>query len=347
MAKSVSACPAPLAAACNHQPASAAPSEAWKHELANAIRQPRTLLQRLGLERTLAERIIAQPDFRCLVTESYLAKIRPGDPRDPLLRQVLPMRDELAPGGLLDPVGDGDACIHPGLLHKYHGRVLLIGTGACAIHCRYCFRRHYPYPGQSIGGARLQAAIEYLHQHPEIDEVILSGGDPLVLDDERLGELITSLQAVPSLGSLRIHTRLPVVLPTRITARLLDLLEASRLQVCLVLHANHANEIGEAEGMALQALHRRGVVLLNQSVLLRGVNDSLEALQALSRALYRAHTLPYYLHQLDPVQGALHFACEDDRARQLIRGLQARLPGYLVPRLVREIPGKAGKTPLA
>jgi len=315
----------------------------WKQTLSRAITSPAQLIQILGLGEQLQHKILQQPDFRCLVTPSYLEKIQPGDPDDPLLRQVLPLREEEKTDGLTDPVGDLDAITIDGLLHKYHGRALLVTTGACAIHCRYCFRRHYPYTEASCKTSRLQSLLDYLHRHPDIEEIILSGGDPLMLDDNRLTHLLKQLEAVPALQTLRIHTRLPVVLPERITRPLLHLLKSSRFRIIMVIHANHASEIANNEIRVLKQLHQTGITLLNQSVLLSGVNDNSDTLIALSKRLHTAYTLPYYLHLLDPVQGAAHFNCNEKTAISLIRQMQAHLPGYLVPRLVREVSGKPSK----
>ncbi len=315
----------------------------WKQTLSRAITSPAQLIQILGLSEQLHHKILQQPDFRCLVTPSYLKKIQPGNPDDPLLKQVLPLLEEEKTDGLTDPVGDLDAITIDGLLHKYHGRALLITTGACAIHCRYCFRRHYPYTDASCKTSRLQSLLDYLHQHSEIEEIILSGGDPLMLDNSRLAHLLKQLETVAFLQTLRIHTRLPVVLPERINSQLLYLLKSSRFRIIMVIHANHANEIAGDERRVLKQLHQSGITLLNQSVLLNGVNDNSETLIALSKQLHTAYTLPYYLHLLDPVQGAAHFNCNEKTAIQLIHQMQAHLPGYLVPRLVREVSGKPSK----
>lgn len=315
----------------------------WKQTLSRAITSPAQLIQILGLSEQLHHKILQQPDFKCLVTPSYLKKIQPGDPDDPLLKQVLPLLEEENTDGLTDPVGDLDAITIDGLLHKYHGRALLITTGACAIHCRYCFRRHYPYTDASCKTSRLQSLLDYLHQHSEIEEIILSGGDPLMLDNNRLAHLLKQLETVAFLQTLRIHTRLPVVLPERINSQLLYLLKSSRFRIIMVIHANHANEIADDERRVLKQLHQSGITLLNQSVLLNGVNDNSETLIALSKRLHTAYTLPYYLHLLDPVQGAAHFNCNEKTAIQLIHQMQAHLPGYLVPRLVREVSGKPSK----
>ena len=321
----------------------------WQKSLARAIRDPAELLEQLALPMALlpAARAAAQ-DFPLLVPHGYAARMRRGDPDDPLLRQVLPLGEELEPvaGYVTDPVGDLPAMTQPGILHKYRGRALVITTGACAIHCRYCFRRHFPYPDANPMPSRWQTVREALLADESIEELILSGGDPLSLADHRLAGLLEAVGDIPHLRRLRLHTRYPVILPQRLNADLLDLLRAQRQSIILVLHANHANEIDESVRQALAPYRQAGVTLLNQAVLLRGVNDSETALADLSEALFDAGVLPYYLHQLDPVQGAAHFAVPDADARALHAALRARLPGYLVPKLVRELPGEAAKTPL-
>jgi EF-P beta-lysylation protein EpmB len=273
--------------------------------------------------------------------------MRRGDPDDPLLRQVLPVEAETAeqPGFIADPLGERAALTAPGLLQKYRGRALLIATPACAVHCRYCFRREFPYDEQD--GPRWQEALARIERDPGIEEVILSGGDPLSLGDARLGALSRGLERAAHVRRLRIHTRLPVVLPARVDAGLAAWLSSLKWPVVVVLHANHANEIDGEVAAACAALRSAGATLLNQSVLLRGVNDDAEALAALSRRLFEAGVLPYYLHVLDRVRGAAHFEVDEARARRIAGELAALLPGYLVPRLVRERAGAPAKVPLA
>jgi EF-P beta-lysylation protein EpmB len=322
--------------------------DSWQTELARAVSDPAELLDALQLPgRLLGPAQAAAREFPLRVTRHYLGLIEPGNHKDPLLRQVLPLGEELidTPGFVVDPVGDKGADCGPGLLQKYHGRALVVATGACAIHCRYCFRRHFPYTEQS--------AARHWEQIPErirglagVKEVILSGGDPLTLSDQRLEHLIRQLDRIPHLQRLRIHTRLPSVLPSRVTPHLADLLGSSRLGSSLVLHCNHPRELSPALETALEKLRRAGAILMNQSVLLRGVNDTVDTLQDLSEALYAFGVLPYYLHVLDPVAGSAHFDVPEPRARQLHRRLRNLLPGYLVPKLVREIVGGKSKTPL-
>jgi EF-P beta-lysylation protein EpmB len=274
--------------------------------------------------------------------------MRHGDRSDPLLRQVLPLDDEehLVPGFVLDAVGDAAAGTATGVLQKYRGRALLIATGACAVHCRYCFRRHFPYAEQGAARDGWADAIATIAGDDSIDEVILSGGDPFSLATSKLTELTSALACIPHLKRLRIHTRLPVVLPERVDAGLLAWMTALPWPVTIVIHANHANEIDGAVDAAMGRMRGTGALLLNQSVLLRGVNDSVGALAALSERLHAIGVLPYYLHQLDRVQGAAHFEVDDATALHLHAELSSRLAGYLVPRLVREVAGDPGKRPV-
>ncbi len=321
----------------------------WQLELARGFRDPAELRTYLGLAadpRDGSQR--SSIEFPLRVPRYFADLMRRGDAADPLLRQVLPSADELTsvPGYVADPVGDLAVGIGAGLLQKYQGRALLITTGACAVHCRYCFRRHYPYSVAPAIRNRWAGALAELSQRPDIVEVVLSGGDPLSLSDNNLRTLLAGLEMLPHLRRLRIHSRLPVVLPVRVTSALVDLLSRSRLAVSLVLHANHPNEVTATLAQALAPLRRGGLVLLNQSVLLAGVNDDSVVLAQLSERLFDIGVLPYYLHQLDPVAGAAHFHVADDRARRLHGQLLARLPGYLVPRLVADRPGSPAKMPL-
>ncbi|MGA9421809.1 MAG: EF-P beta-lysylation protein EpmB, partial [Rhodanobacteraceae bacterium] len=291
---------------------------------------------------------IADARFPLRVPRGFIARMRHADANDPLLLQVLPRACEhdATPGFMLDPVGDLDACGIDGMLQKYAGRALLIATGACAVHCRYCFRRHFPYAEQTAAVGQWQAALARLREDASIREVILSGGDPLSLATPKLAALTDALSAIPHVRRLRIHTRLPVVLPERVDRELLDWLAALPLQRVVVLHVNHANEIDGSVERACQALRETGVTLLNQSVLLRGINDGAVTLAQLSERLFECGVLPYYLHQLDRVRGSAHFEVTDERASGLMEELRALLPGFLVPRLVREVAGARGKQPL-
>jgi EF-P beta-lysylation protein EpmB len=324
----------------------------WQKALQACVSDPQVLAAALGLDDAwLADARRAVERFPLRVPPGYLARIRHGDPDDPLLRQVLPLGAELdeTPGYVTDPVGDLQSLAGTGVLHKYHGRALLVTTGACAIHCRYCFRREFPYAEQHAGAQQFAGALALIREDASITEVLLSGGDPLTLGNRRLGQLLGDLEQIPHLQRVRVHTRLPVVLPERIDAGFIAMWGAvRRLQRIVVIHANHAQELAGAADVhtALAALRDCGTTLLNQSVLLRGVNDSTAALEALSLALFEAGVLPYYLHLLDPVRGAAHFDVPVAEAQALHAALTARLPGYLVPRLVREVAGAPAKTML-
>ncbi len=321
----------------------------WQNELAQAIRDPEELLKRLNLsQEQLPAMRQASEQFPLRVTESYLSRIRPGDPQDPLLLQILPKGDELlaVEGFGRNPVGDQQAMAVPGLLHKYHGRCLLIATAACALHCRYCFRRHFPYQESRLDSLSLQRALDYITADNTLEEVILSGGDPLSLSDQRLEELISQLESISHVKRLRIHTRQPVALPSRITNPLLSLLTRSRLQIVMVLHFNHANEFNQEVATAMERLANSRITLLNQSVLLKGVNDRVDILKKLSNTLFDNGIIPYYIHLLDKVAGAAHFDIKENEAKMLLEKLRAELPGYLVPQLVRETPGEPNKTPV-
>jgi EF-P beta-lysylation protein EpmB len=327
---------------------------AWQKELGRAISsldellallelRPEDLGEGAGLEGARS----AHGDFPLRVPRGFVARMRRGDPRDPLLLQVLPQaaeRQEFPGFDQRDPLEEAGAAALPGLLHKYQGRVLLVLTGACAVHCRYCFRRHFPYAEQRPDW---HAALDYVAADSSIEEVLLSGGDPLSLSDDKLGPLARSLAAIPHVRRLRVHSRLPVVLPERVDARLLEWLAGTRLQPVMVLHANHANEIDESVAQAVARLRGAGVTVLNQAVLLRGVNDLAEIQRDLNMSLFQAGVLPYYLHLLDRVQGAGQFGVEGDTAHSLYQALLRTLPGYLVPRMVREVPGFSSKVPIS
>lgn len=332
----------------NHEPHMIARSADWKNALANAVRDPAELLALLDLpDNLLAGATEAAKAFPLRVPRGFVARMARGNPADPLLRQVLPLGEEMLPvaGFGPDPVGDLAAQAGAGLLHKYHGRVLMTATGACAVHCRYCFRRHFPYGEQRPGRDDWQGVVDYLQAHPEVDELILSGGDPLMLDDQQLHALSQRLRELPQLKRLRLHSRLPIVLPERIDSGLLAWLAGLPWPVVMVVHCNHPQELDETVAAALAQLHRLGLTLLNQSVLLAGVNDDAETLIRLSHRLFDCKVLPYYLHQLDRVKGAAHFELAESQLALLTETLRARLPGYLLPRLVRELPGDVGKRP--
>ncbi|SJN57454.1 L-lysine 2,3-aminomutase [Vibrio ruber DSM 16370] len=320
----------------------------WLKQLANAISDPEQLLRYLEIDPTpWLQGFKARKLFAQRVPLSFVERMEKGNPFDPLLRQVLPLSQEfeVLPGFSTDPLAEQNNQ-HPGLLHKYHNRVLLILKGACAINCRYCFRRHFPYQDNKGNKAIWQENLTYIAQHPELNEVILSGGDPLMAKDHELRWLIEQIALIPHVQTLRFHSRLPVVIPERITPALTDLLAQTRLQVVFVSHINHANEINASLRQAMMSLRQAGVTLLNQAVLLKGINDSVDAQVKLSEALFQASILPYYLHVLDKVQGAAHFFVSDEAAKTIMAGVIERVSGYLVPRLTREIGGRSSKTPL-
>lgn len=329
------------------QPPNLQPTEpiAWQTALKRAIRSGRELCQALDLPAELASSR-AEADFPLFAPWEYVARMQVGNPRDPLLLQILATEQEMAfqPDALRDPVGDSQAERLPGLLQKYDRRVLMITTGACAIHCRYCFRRHYPYDSAPRGREGWGQSLRSIAADPSLDEVILSGGDPLTLADSSLAWLAEQIGAMPHIRRLRIHTRLPVVIPQRVCAELLDWVRQSPLAIYFVLHFNHAAEIDQPVRTALRQMRQAGATLLNQAVMLRGVNDTCEAQAALCLSLVNEHVVPYYVHQLDPVQGAMHFAVPDSTAVAIMADLQRKLPGYAVPKLVREIAGQPSKS---
>ncbi len=318
----------------------------WLQQLADVITDPGTLLHLLKLSDhpVLSQGNNARHLFPLRVPRAFIARMRPGDPADPLLLQVLTTREEFiaSPGFTSDPL-DEQSSVVPGLLHKYHNRALLLVKGGCAVNCRYCFRRHFPYQNHKGNKTNWNLALDYIRSHAELNEVIFSGGDPLMAKDHELDWLISQLEAIPHVKRLRIHSRLPVVIPTRITPKLCQRLANSSLKIVMVTHINHANEIDHTLCASLAQLKQAQVTLLNQSVLLHGVNDNEDALVTLSNTLFDAGILPYYLHVLDKVQGAAHFMVDDDTARILITGLLKRVSGYLVPRLARETGGKPNK----
>ncbi|MBI3864121.1 MAG: EF-P beta-lysylation protein EpmB [Planctomycetia bacterium] len=322
----------------------------WPRELARAIREPDELIELLNLSETLREPARrAARLFPLLVPRSYLARIRRGDEHDPLLAQVLPLgiEEEPVPGFVADPVGDSPARRAPGLLHKYQGRALLIATGACAVHCRYCFRRHYPYGDEPRRMSDWDEALATIAADPSLNEIILSGGDPLMLTDARLEELCARLCEIPHVTRLRLHTRLPIVLPERVTGRLMRLLLNLQATPIVVVHANHPHEVAGTCAEALRRLVRGGITVLNQAVLLRGVNDTTEAQEGLCRSLVDLGVMPYYLHQLDRVAGAAHFEVAEELGILIVDELRRRLPGYAVPRYVRETAGGEHKELIA
>jgi EF-P beta-lysylation protein EpmB len=317
-------------------------SSSWQSLVSSAIRDAKTLADALGLAPVEVE-----TDFPINVPMPYLARIERGNPSDPLLLQVLARPEEQNASGEVSPLQEEHFGRGLGMIQKYEGRALVITTGSCAIHCRYCFRRHFPYQANQPSTEDWQNLFLRLKAEDSLSEVILSGGDPLMLSDRRLHWIIEQLGEVPHLATLRLHTRLPVVIPSRVTTQLLQSLSRSRLNIVLVTHINHANEIDSEVISATKQLQSAGVTLLNQSVLLRQINDSVGALADLSQQLINAGILPYYLHLMDPVKGAAHFDVSEASGVELISQLRARMPGYLVPRLSREVPFESSKRVIA
>jgi EF-P beta-lysylation protein EpmB len=319
----------------------------WKAELSNCISSIDQLLQLLGLNsKDLNSSQLATQDFSIKVPLHYAQLMEYGNPNDPLLRQVLPIQEELKqdPSFNIDPVNESEYNPVPGIVHKYRNRVLMIISPNCAINCRYCFRRHFPYQENRQSKQQWLKALDYLKTKPEINEIIYSGGDPLVANDNFLSWLTQQIESIKHIKRLRIHTRLPVVIPSRIDNQLLDWLSNTRLKPTMVLHINHANEIDSKLYQSVELLKKAGITVLNQSVLLKGVNDSSVQLITLSEKLFDAGIMPYYLHMLDPVQGASHFDIPADRAIEIFHQIQAELPGFLLPKLVQEKAGKTSKT---
>ena len=322
----------------------------WPEHLAQAITSLPELVTQLGLPNHLAQQgAAAHQNFKLLVPRPYLSRMEYGNPNDPLLLQVLPSAMEMqkVAGYTKDPLEEADHNPQKAIVHKYKRRLLVITTGTCAVNCRYCFRRHFPYGDNQLAQAEWQSVIDYLQRHPEVNEVILSGGDPLMMKDALLADKVRKLEALPQIKRLRIHSRLPVVIPARVCDDMLAWITASRLDIVMVWHINHANEVDEEVSQAARKLKSAGVTLLNQAVLLKGVNDSVEALVQLSEAVFSAGLLPYYLFTLDPVEGAAHFDIRIQEAQHLMGKVAAELPGYLVPRLAKEIPGQPAKTVFA
>ena len=321
----------------------------WQEILSSTITDTTELcrLLELDLESLPSDHPLLQ-QFPLRVPTPYLGRIKKGEPFDPLLLQIFPAPTEALehPGYTTDPLQESDANPQPGILHKYQGRALLLLTSSCAIHCRYCFRRHFPYEENLPGKAHWQESLAYLARDESISEIIFSGGDPLTLSDKYLAWFFEALAGIPHIRRIRIHTRLPIMIPQRITPALCRILANSRFQTILVLHSNHAQEFDFQVDEACRNLSQSGIVLLNQSVLLKGINDSCEALKDLSERLFSAGILPYYLHLLDRVNGAAHFDVTEEKGKALITQLQQCLSGYLVPKLVRENPGEGAKTPV-
>lgn len=314
----------------------------WKHELKNSSISLSELLRKLNLSvNQFPQGLLANPEFKLKVTPSYLNKILPGDPEDPLLLQILPqaLENKIDNKFSNDPVGDLDASDTPGLIQKYHGRALLITTQTCPIHCRYCFRKNFPYQQHR----KLDQAFLEISKNSSISEIILSGGDPLSLSNNKIAEIFNKLNLIKHVKTIRIHTRYPSILPSRLDDGLLKIFNQERFNIVLVTHINHAQEIDKHVKDHLDKF-RATVHLLNQSVLLKGVNDSLTAQIALSNSLLSIGVLPYYLHNLDRVQGSKHF--EVTNPHNLYQQMQIHMPGYLLPKIVQELPGVPFKIPL-
>lgn len=321
----------------------------WKSALRNTINTPQQLAQAISLSQEAYKGLMHATElFPLKIPISVLSRIQENHLDDPVLRQYLPTEKEMQehPDYQIDPVGDLNASPLPGIIHKYQSRALIITSQVCAVHCRYCFRRHFPYQDMQLTSKHQEKIIAYLRENPALNEIILSGGDPLSLDDEKLYELIQALESVSHIKTLRIHSRLPIVIPSRVTDRLLDILKNSRFKTVMVLHCNHANEIDEDVESACLKLKQHTDALLNQSVLLRSINDSADVLAELSYRLFDCGVIPYYLHLFDKVQNAAHFDISAKQATIIVDNLRKKLPGYLVPKLVTEIAGEPCKTPV-
>ncbi len=322
----------------------------WQSQMSDLITDPFELLSilKLSTQQLNSQTLLANEQFKLRVPRQFVNKIQPEQPFDPLLLQILPHHLEMEQhqGFSLDPLGEKDANALSGVLHKYKSRLLMTLTGACAVHCRYCFRRHFPYQENLPKEKDWLPIKKYILAHPDINEIILSGGDPLSVSNEKLARWVEHFAELEQIKTLRIHTRLPVVIPQRIDTGLLKILSSTRLRCIVVVHSNHAQELDEEFDFAMQKLHTHQVTLFNQSVLLKQVNDNFLTLSQLSYRLFETHVLPYYLHVLDKVSGASHFLISDSEAQHIYQELLKELPGYLMPKLVREIHGEQHKTPL-
>jgi len=319
----------------------------WQQQLTHAISDPKTLLNALKLDNALLPAAyLAAKQFPLRVPQAFVDRMQIGNSRDPLLLQVLPLQEELicTTGYSTDPIKEL-AYTQKGLIQKYPGRVLLLVNGHCAVNCRYCFRRHFPYDDNRLNRNEWLQVLNTIASDSSIEEVIYSGGDPLASNDKQLSWLTEQISAIPHIKRLRIHSRLPVVIPERITDECLLWLSNHKMNTAFVLHINHANEIDTKLISAITRLRTTGITVLNQTVLLKGINDSVEALKALSEDLFSAGVLPYYLHLFDPVSGGAHFDIALPEAKKLHEQLQNLLPGYLVPKLVKDIDGRPSKTP--
>ncbi len=344
--ESTPSCPASLSSPLSNTPEVAIN---WQQSLANVITDPQELLELLGLRPDqVGLHTPGGLDFPLRAPREYVSRIQHGDPQDPLLLQVLPTQQELLamPGYSKDPLQEQQPNTLPGLIHKYRGRILLTITGACAIHCRYCFRRHFPYQDNNPGQAGWLKIVDYVAADPSINEIIFSGGDPLVAKDSLLAKISQPFLALPQIKRWRIHTRLPIVIPQRVTAELISTLVSPGLPVIVVVHANHPKEIDDKVSQSLKNLKSAGITVLNQAVLLKGINDDPHTLVQLSEKLFESGCLPYYLHVLDKVSGSAHYDVDMNHAREILWDISQQLPGFLVPKLVKEVPGIGSKVPV-
>lgn len=328
------------------QKSSPAWSQSWQSILSQAVTSPTELLDLLNLDSSLLPAAIAaSKSFQMRVPRTFIARMESGNLNDPLLQQVLPVQAESleTEGFVHDPLGEQVKNPHPGIIHKYYGRLLLMPGHLCAVNCRFCFRRHFAYQDNTLDKEEWQSALTYIRNDTSLKEIILSGGDPLAQNDQRLQWLANELADIPHVQRLRIHTRMPVVIPQRICDELLEWLTGTRLQPVIVIHCNHPNEIDDDVAYAMKQLHQHGVHLLNQSTLLKGINDNADTLLKLSEKLFSCHVLPYYLHLFDNVQNAAHFAVDDAKVARIVGEMSTRSSGYLVPKLVREVAGMPAK----
>jgi len=321
-------------------------TKTWQQDLADGFSNIEEICHYLNISQLAKELITTPSTFPLRVPREFVDRMEKGNLNDPLLKQILPIKDELrtASDFINDPVGDLDSMTETGVIHKYHGRVLLITTGSCAINCRYCFRRNFPYNNFQLSTKKYSNAIRYIQNQQDISEVILSGGDPLLLNDQKIIELIQQIESIPHIKRIRIHSRLPIVLPSRITTDFCNKLSLIKKDLILVVHSNHSNELNTQVKRACKKLKKANITLLNQAVLLKGINDNVEQLHALHEKLFSFNIMPYYLHLLDKAAGTVHFEVSEEIAIGLMNQLKKVLPGYLVPKLVREQAGASNKT---
>ena len=324
----------------------------WQQQLKNTVNNIQELCSELDLDyNTLKHgRLNLQPKFPLKVSRYYLNKINKNNLNDPLLLQILPQVEELksAPNFCHDPLEEEKYTKVPGLIHKYHNRVLLTVTGACGIHCRYCFRQNFPYENNILAQKERDLQLDYIIKNININEVILSGGDPLCVNNKYLDLLLSSLTSIPHIKTIRFHSRMPIVIPDRIDEELIEILNRyinnQHVNIVLVTHCNHPDELDEHIKNKMALLKNIGITILNQSVLLKNINDNAKTLVDLSHKLFECHILPYYLHLLDPVTGTSHYEVKHSNAKLLIKEVSSKLSGYLVPKLVQEIAGMPSKT---